>query len=153
MTINGLGKSSIFSVRGENTDATFEGLTLTGGFSTAGGAAFLVEDGVVKINHTAISNMISSGADVKGGAISILQGDVTLNSSTVKLSKATSVNGNASGGAISNAGILAIVTSKITNNTATALLDARGGGIFSSNTLTITDSLPPEVCIPLRCPA
>lgn len=139
VTIDGAGKSSIFSVTGEGTDATFAGLTLTRGFSEEGGAAFLIDaaDGVVEISRTAMTKMISSGQDVRGGAISILHGNVTLKDSSISASAATSAEGTAYGGAIFSADTLTVSGSKITKNTATAP-NARGGAIFSDIEATLT---------------
>jgi len=141
VTIDGSGKSAIFSVTG-GTKSTIVGLNLTGGFSSAGGAAFLVDatGGVVEILNTRMTKMMSSGAQVRGGAIAIVQGEVFLKSSVITLSTATSAQGEALGGAIYNAGILTIEGSRITKNAALGF-DARGGGIFSDTgaTLTIKD--------------
>lgn len=139
VTLNGLKKSSIFSVTGAGVDAVFEGLALTGGFSTTGGAAFLINapGGEVKVLNCKIAKMLSTGEEVEGGAISIQSGNVTLESSTVATSVAESstpgIVGSAEGGAIFNAGTLTIKHSTIQQSK--ALSDpglASGGGIFNA---------------------
>lgn len=139
VTLNGLGKHSIFSVTGAATDAVFAGLSLARGFSTTGGAAFLINapGGVVEIRNVKISSMLSKGPEVEGGAISIQNGNVTLDSSTLSTSEAKSstpgIVGSAEGGAIFNAGTLTIKNSTIQSSKATSDPgQASGGAIFNS---------------------
>jgi hypothetical protein len=142
VTIDGQAKVSILSVAGSGVDASFAGLTLTRGSSSQGGAALRVnaKDGVVTLSNTTINNANSVGEDVRGGAIAILAGEVSLKASLVTLSKATSTEGNADGGAIFNQGTLRIDGSKVTKNTATGGVEAHGGGIANEGVLEVTNS-------------
>jgi len=127
VTIDGLGKSAIFSVTGEGTDATFVGLTLTRGFSEEGGAAFLIDatDGVVEITNATITKMTSSGQDARGEAIFTLVESSVSGNLAIGGNGGNGGNGGAGGNAL-GAGIYTVEGAATTIETPNTIEDNSG---------------------------
>ena len=81
MTIDAGGLSRVLSITGAGTDATLDGLTLTGGASgIANGGGVYVGGGTVALSDCTISG---NSASVYGGGVFVLGGTVTVTGGTV----------------------------------------------------------------------
>ena len=129
VTINGDGDERIFTIDGA-TDVTLDNLVLEGGNTTSsGGAINLVsedEDSSLVINNSVIRN---NSADLNGGGISILAGDITLNNTTVSGNTAGEDGGGIEAGRITGTigTNLSLINSTISKNTA----GMNGGGVLA----------------------
>ncbi len=133
VTINGDGDERIFTIDGDGDgaiDVTLENLVLEGGNTTSsGGAINLVsedEDSSLVINNSVIRN---NSADLNGGGISILAGDITLNNTTVSGNTAGEDGGGIEAGRITGTigTNLSLINSTISKNTA----GMNGGGVLA----------------------
>ncbi|MDJ0510927.1 MAG: hypothetical protein QNJ64_16980 [Crocosphaera sp.] len=128
-TIDAQGRERVFLI--DDGDATsqlnvqLEDLTLTGGNSKDIGGAILNKENLT------VNNSIITGntAQLRGGGIYNLDGELKIYSSTIRDNTAV----KASGGGISNTGKLEIKYSAIHNNSASA-----GGGIANAGEATIS---------------
>ena len=120
--IDARGNSRVVQVPA-NVTGIFSGVTLTGGSSTAGGAAFVAADGILHLYNAIIDENVAAA---RGGGI-YAQGTVSALNSTVSGNR---VNDGSGGGIAVDAGGQAIIlASTISGNT--------GGGIASAGGLVI----------------
>jgi CSLREA domain-containing protein len=144
VTIQGLGaaqtvidaqhNSRIFDVTATAGDVTLDGLTLTGGQTTApdepGGAIRSLSSGTLTVRNSTVSGNSTQGDNAWGGGIDAV-GQVTLTSSTV--SGNSTQGANARGGGIGALGVELIDSTVSGNSTHGA--GANGGGIATSDNL------------------
>jgi autotransporter family porin len=109
-----------------NNTITNNTATTTKGYADGGGISN-DEDSTLTITDTTIKDNIAIGTNnAYGGGISSLGAFITINNSTITGNTATATNGNAYGGGIYNEGTLTVVNCSIENNNA-----GDGGGIFN----------------------
>ncbi|MGK7940010.1 MAG: hypothetical protein AB4062_07635 [Crocosphaera sp.] len=128
-TIDAQGRDRVFLV--DDGDATsqlnvhLEGLTITGGNTQDIGGGILNKESLTIKNSVITDNT----AQIRGGGIYNMDGELKIYSSTIRNNTAV----QASGGGISNTGKLAIKYSAINNNSASA-----GGGLANAGEATIS---------------
>jgi hypothetical protein len=128
LTINAAGHSRIFNITDSDTasnfNVTINGLTLTGGHSTANGGAILSGENLILKNSTVSGN----SSDAKGGGIWIQpsdHGDTTIQNCTISSNHATGNGGGIGVFTYLNTDTL-IQDSTISGNSA----DGHGGGLY-----------------------
>jgi len=139
-TVNGLGASRLFDITNTAGDVTFDGLTLTGGKTTAdderGGAIRSVSNGQLTIQKSTISGNSTTGTGADGGGI-YARHPLTVTNSTVSGNSTTGEV--AQGGGIAAFGTLTVTNSTVSGNSTTGER-AQGGGIVAIGSATITNS-------------
>lgn len=132
LTVDADGSGRVFRIA-PDTNATIEGLTVTGGNvgDSGGGIANGVRS-TLAVQNNVISNNEASffGAGITNGSDSTL----TLTDSTVSDNAAT--GGSGAGAGIFNSGALNVVQSTVSGNTAVS----NGGGILNTANAAITNS-------------
>jgi Ca2+-binding RTX toxin-like protein len=125
-----------------NADATLDGLTLTGGYTSLsyehGGA--IQSYGGVTLSNSAVVGNGTGGSGAKGGGIYLAfgsSGGLTITNSTISHNSVFGIN--ATGGGIHSAYDASITDSSITENSSMNY-GASGGGIFTSGDLILTRS-------------
>jgi predicted outer membrane repeat protein len=114
----------IFEVDAPSGNLTLQGLTITGGNSTNGGA--IVNLGTATLNHTNVTGNTAAGG---GGGIASM-GTMTLNGSQVNGNTALAGGmGGGGGGILNHGGALSVNFSQVNNNVS----HGGGGGIASGN--------------------
>jgi len=141
VTINAQQNSRVLNFTDSTGDLTLDGLTITGGETTAnneaGGGIRFLSDGALTLTNSTISG--NDSAD-DGGGIYTVSGNVTLNSSTVS---GNSTTGSAAigGGIFTFYGDVALNDSTVSGNSTTGNSAAVGGGIATfSGAVTLTNS-------------
>ena len=97
---------------------------------------FHVHAGVVNVENMTIQNGLVTSGVTHGGGISVASGvELTIDRVEIKSNNVTGPSSN--GGGIYNDGIITIIDSSITDNSATT----GGGGLYNRGTATISSSL------------
>ncbi len=139
LTVDGSQKSRVFYVTGESTEATLNGLTITGGQTTDSGSNSAHYGGGIynySATLTVSESTISGNSAHYGGGIHSRYGTLKVTESTISGNSAQE-NG---GGIYNNSGTLAVTQSTISGNSADS---GSGGGIgnyYQAATLTVTES-------------
>lgn len=134
VTLSGGSGIRIFRMR-SGANLLLDGLTLTGGNGTEGGA-ILNEGGALELNRCTLSE---NSAQFSGGAISNRSGSATLVQCTLANNSVTAGGVNFGGGAIFNLGTLALNHCTVSANvTAT---QNQGGGIINAGPATLTNCI------------
>ena len=139
-TVNGRNETRLFDITSSVGDVTFDGLTLTGGRTTAdsekGGAIRSLSTGLLNIRNSTISGNSTTGGFAGGGGIH--SGfTVTLTNSTIS---GNSTTGDfAIGGGIYGSNAVRVINSTISGNSTTGD-SARGGGIIAVGEVTVVNS-------------
>jgi hypothetical protein len=134
ITIDASGASRAFDVYGGTS--TLNGLVLTDGYGSNGGAIAIGDYGFGNAHVTLSNSTVTNSYSGYGGGISIDPGSsLTLIDSTVSNNQAGVL-----GGGIANAGTLTVMNSTIAGNHANPLGNSRGGAIYNGGTLTLIDS-------------
>ena len=143
LTISGIDKRRVFTVRGSGITVSISGLTVANGkadsFSTglSGGGIYNASGATLNLDSLIVRNNRTTGAG--GGGISNRSG------STMNITNSTISNNTAAepfyGGGISNTGVLNIANSTISGNSATGSsgLDNLNGTVTLNN-VTITNN-------------
>ena len=150
LTIDANQQSRVLHVPVSAIDVAIEGLTLTGGKTTAvgdldfanrsfdGGAINFDSTGTLTLVGSSVTGNLTSGRYARGGGISTYSGAVTLISSSVS-GNSTEGQEAYGGGIYAGSGAVTLTESSIENNT-TSGDNASGGGIrqqlFGNTTLT-----------------
>jgi predicted outer membrane repeat protein len=113
----------IFEVDAPSGNLTLQGLTITGGNSTNGGA--IANLSAATLNHTDVTGNTASGS---GGGIATA-GTMTLNGSQVNGNTALASGMGGGGGIVNHGGVLSVNFSQVNNNVS----NGGGGGIASGN--------------------
>ncbi|XGV94950.1 MAG: CHAT domain-containing protein [Leptolyngbya sp. BL-A-14] len=142
LTVKGAGAGStifdggntfrVFSISGNGTIATLDGLTIQNGRATgaSGGGIQVGSDSTLNLNNSIVRNNLAGS----GGGISS-SGILTVDNSTISGNTANASSGFADGGGIYNEGTLTVSNnSTISDNTS-----AFGGGISNNGTLTVNN--------------
>ncbi len=146
VTINAGGQSRVLfiddpGVSDESFDVTLNGITFTGGRTTAnsqhGGAIWSAQFGTLTLNDSIVTGNHTEGIGALGGGIRS-SGDVVLNQSTV--SENSTLGDDAAGGGIHSSRAVLLQESTVTGNS-TAGSNAYGGGFVADSTSTITESI------------
>ncbi|MGJ8640238.1 MAG: choice-of-anchor Q domain-containing protein [Opitutaceae bacterium] len=130
IVISGEGLSRVFSI-GSNGDVTLDTLTISNGFITASedqGAGIFNQGDLTVLNSTISGNQ---AAQYGGGLGNI--GTLTLENCTV----AENVAWAAGGGINNRNGTLNLISTSVADNSSLSF----GGGIWSSGTVSVTDSI------------
>ena len=152
VTINGGGNGSVVTI-GSGATVTIDGVTITGGNSTASfyrGGGGIINDGTLTVTNSILSGNSASGY---GGGIANF-GTLTVANSTLSGNSAyggagidndgtlTVTNSTFSGNSADyGGGIYSVALVTVTNSTLSSNSAARsGGGIYNDGTLTVTNS-------------
>lgn len=130
LILSGNNNSNVFSIAGV---VQIDGLTISGGRSTSGGA--IINNGTLTVtNSTITSNSAYLGG---GGGIYNVDGTLTVINSIISYNNAED---DAGGGIYSYGGTVSVTDSQVSDNIA----NGRGGGIFNggnTSPLTIVNSI------------
>ncbi len=148
LAINGVGatiaRSSsapqfrLFELDGPPGDLTLQGLTLTGGFSPAGGA-LLNNEGTATLNGVRVTSTtaVMGGGGLGSGVVASplgLVGVLTLNATRVDHNTA---QGGGGGGILNHGGTLTLKLSRVDENISTGGPANGAGGIANGGTMTL----------------
>lgn len=136
LTLDGGGQHRLFSVP-RGVTAELRRLTLTGGWASEGNGGAVVSSGRLTIVD---SSVVGNAASISGGGIANFGGAATQPPGAMTL-VATTVSENEStvdGGGVLNTGMLTVVNSTISGNTAPA--GNGGGGLRNTGSATVTSS-------------
>jgi CSLREA domain-containing protein len=139
-TVNGQNASRLFDVTNTASAVTFDGLTLTGGKTTAieesGGAVRSASTGELIVRNCTIFGNSTMGSGSRGGGIFAADPAVTITNSTVSGNFTSGLN--AGGGGIF-AHAVALTNSTVSGNSTMGSLSS-GGGVASEFGVRITNS-------------
>jgi hypothetical protein len=142
ITVSGADTYRIFRIQPSAGSVILDNLTLTNGYTTAGGGAIWNDTAALELRHVSILD--SQAVDSHGGGI-YTTGPTKLIDSRVDgclVEDLPNPDSSLYGGAIYSTGNLEVIRSEITDNRVLARGNAFGGGIYSSGPrLAISDSL------------
>ncbi len=139
-TVNGQNASRLFHITNTAGNVTFDGLTLTGGKTTAdgqgGGAIRSVSTSQLTIQNSTVSGNSTTGPNSRGGGI-FSAGSVVVANSTI--SGNSTMDGVSGGGGMAVNGSATIANSTISGNSTRGSFSS-GGGVFAAGSLTVANS-------------